>query len=491
MMSRQLTLSLILLGLSSVPLHAADNAPASPSATSEMEPAIPSGPSKADDINDPNLEAKAAKDEAEEVEIVPPSVGEAARLTHETHRKELSIAETLKLAEAESPELKSSAMREVESEDSVNIGRAAYLPTLDGGAMDSWGFPNASTGIPLYGAATGAYKSGATVDVWSNLDLFNLQREFGLVSARRRRDTAEVSTRVVRLGIYQRVLAAYFDASRFRSQQAAYHWMNGEIDDNLRRVRRLVRSGQHTLVSLMLLEDQKTDATMRESLYQERYLIALRRLALLLGQDPNTIDAPIADELTEQSLGIFRPGKSSPIVQQAMSAANAAKSDVLKIDAQNYPRVMANGGLGMMSGIPKLGVADKSMIYNAALAVVFPIFEGMRITTQVHQAEAVSIEKSHDVDTARLLVSDRNARFDEIIDSARIQLGVLFAERDKAQRALAIAKQRYTTYLGGLVDVREGIRNLIRIETSISDSKLDLMNALSAKLLLNGATLAN
>jgi len=39
-----------------------------------------------------------------------------------------------------------------------------------------------------------------------------------------------------------------------------------------------------------------------------------------------------------------------------------------------------------------------------------------------------------------------------------------------------------------MADIREGLRNVLRIETSINDAKADLLLALSAKTLINGGT---
>jgi hypothetical protein len=72
-----------------------------------------------------------------------------------------------------------------------------------------------------------------------------------------------------------------------------------------------------------------------------------------------------------------------------------------------------------------------------------------------------------------------------------LSLPPLVAERDAGYEALKIAKSRYLNFLGGLADVREGIRNLMRIETAINDARADLLDALANKAILNGGTVSH
>ena len=57
---------------------------------------------------------------------------------------------------------------------------------------------------------------------------------------------------------------------------------------------------------------------------------------------------------------------------------------------------------------------------------------------------------------------------------------------DPANQAFTLAKKRYYNFEGTLVDVREAVRNLERIQSEVIDVKIDLLLAKGSKALLNG-----
>ena len=50
-----------------------------------------------------------------------------------------------------------------------------------------------------------------------------------------------------------------------------------------------------------------------------------------------------------------------------------------------------------------------------------------------------------------------------------------------------MAKNRYLKFQGSLVDLRDALRNLGRIEVDLEDTRADLLEALGSKALLDGA----
>ena len=54
-------------------------------------------------------------------------------------------------------------------------------------------------------------------------------------------------------------------------------------------------------------------------------------------------------------------------------------------------------------------------------------------------------------------------------------------------KAFNLAKQRYLSFLGTVIDLREAVRNLARIELQSNDKNADLILALGSKAALNGS----
>src|SRR5262249_1700181 len=138
--------------------------------------------------------------------------------------------------------------------------------------------------------------------------------------------------------------------------------------------------------------------------------------------------------------------------------------------AEHYPKVWWIGSVGV--GTNNRLNFDKNG-YSTSIALSFPVFDGFRIQGEADRQEAIAMEREQDLRNANLVVKDLNARFDEVIQSAHAQLRTLYDERKLGMDALKMAKERYTNFLGSMADIREGIRNMIRIETSINDSKAD------------------
>ncbi len=85
-------------------------------------------------------------------------------------------------------------------------------------------------------------------------------------------------------------------------------------------------------------------------------------------------------------------------------------------------------------------------------------------------------------------MDEADSRYDEIVDASRARLEHLEREQKLAEDGFSVAKSRYFKFQGTLVDLRDALRNLGRIETDMSDTEADLLEAADSKTLLNGAS---
>jgi outer membrane protein TolC len=184
--------------------------------------------------------------------------------------------------------------------------------------------------------------------------------------------------------------------------------------------------------------------------------------------------------LDESRVAFLRPQKNSPLVTYAMAQVDTAESSVSKAQAQHWPKLIAVGSAGQMQ---KSRVVPKQD-YAAAIGIELPIFEGFRISNDVRRAEAQLERRKAELDQAQLDLNTLVADYDHRIRAAKAQLSRLEGEHETALKALQLAKERYVSYRGLLVDVRESIRNLARIKTEIADAKADLLLATGSKAIL-------
>jgi outer membrane protein TolC len=232
------------------------------------------------------------------------------------------------------------------------------------------------------------------------------------------------------------------------------------------------------------MDDQVEEAAMAQAVFSARYQNALRRLAFLTGLDEKAISCPAPGSLNEKNLDVIQPGSESPLIIRAVADEKSARAEVSRSSAGNYPRLNALASVGDVS---QTLVVEK-MNYSGGFGFDFPIFEGFRVASDIHRAQALTNEKNNDLLAVRLELDELNAHYDDIIQSSRIRLDYLDRQLQAAHKALDSSWHRYLTFLGPLVEVREASRNLARIETQTSEVKADLLLAIGSKSLLNGGS---
>ena len=397
---------------------------------------------------------------------------------------DLTFPEALRLAEQASPELKASLAREQAAENNIDIWKSFYYPTFEAQAIDSYGFPGSSKDLDIGGLMGSPYRSGPAGGMVGNLTLYDPARHYALQMSRSALKAAQEETQVTRYMVDQFVLQVYLDAARFRGQQESYLQVGSYVSDLDQQVEMLVKTGQRSVVDRLLVQDQVTDAQMSAAGFQERYQVALKRLALAMGAAQETVSCPPPSTLSESSLGLHETGASSPLIGQAAATALAAHSSIGIYSSQNLPKLQATASVGDMD--EARFVQEKH--YSGGFGFTLPLFEGYRITSQIHQAQALASQRDQDLNAVRFQVDEMSAHYEETINASRVQLNYLEKELEVAQKAFDLAKKRYYNFQGTLVDVREAVRNLERIQSEVIDVKTNLLLAVGSRALLNGAT---
>lgn len=398
--------------------------------------------------------------------------------------QELGLDQALQLAEQASPLLEAGRARETAIQAGADAARAAFYPSLEIGAVASGGFPGstgASTGVA--GLAASPYRSGEAYDVFSKISIVDRERDTTVAQADRRVESARIRTAVLRARVHQLALQTYLETSRALSHLQTWKEMNIEITETAQIVAKLVKTGQHSPVSRLLVQDQKTDAQNKIIIYEARYRAGLRKLAILTGRALSDLSCVPASKLDNSKLAFLKGAGVAPTLAQAEAEIHIAESGLAKAKSERYPKVIAVGSMGDMQAARLVPKDDKA----AAVGISMPIFEGFRISSDVRRAQAELLEKKKYREQVQLEIESLVADYEERAAAAASQLELLKTEYDSAVEALKLAKVRYVSYRGLLVDVREAIRNLARISDDTDDAKADLVLALGSKAILQGA----
>lgn len=395
--------------------------------------------------------------------------------------QDLSVREALQAAERFSPEVRAALAAEDKAQDDVGVRESGLYPTLEAQAVQSYGFAGSNGALGLGGIMSSPFRKGPTGGLVSRLDLLDQRSRYGVAAARKETAAARARTKIARYRSELSAAQAYFDAARDRGAAALWAELAGDMDGVAREVEKLVQTGQHSPVEKLLVEDQAADARISAKAFQARYAAASRRLAFVIGRDSATVSVPPATAIADLE-GSFILGGESPLVEAARADLESARAQVLERRAQNYPRVSALASVGGMDQARLVDLKD----YSVGFGIVIPLFEGFRFSRETEGARAVADQKQHGVDAAQLRLTEESARLDEVIDASLAKVDGYRDEFAVAQKAFALAKKRYLSFEGPLVDVREALRNLARIRSAQNEAAADLGLAAATKALING-----
>ena len=411
-----------------------------------------------------------------------------------THAPTLSLRDALVLAEDYSPDLKAARQREEAAEKNIAINEAYLYPTLDAGGVATAGFPGFNGQMSIAGpgynndlGTQGMYSSpyaktpaGGFV---TQFDLLDLKVPYRIKAARYGWQAQKAQTEIVRYKVDWDALKYYFHCVRERSTREIWDRLyRTQLDPVYGNVVRLVNRGQHNMADELLIADQREDAAMSSAAHGELYRRTLRTLGTFIGAEDANFECPSASDMDGSMLEALSTATASAFVVRASLESQGQHALLSSRKAENYPRLTAKASVGALTGTRLVGLSD----YSAGLGVSIPIFEGYGIESRIEQAEAQAREKDAAVSALTLFVAVANRIYDERIAFDQSQLGFLHGELRLARDAYNVSLTRYKDYVGPLVDVREAIRDMARVETEIVDDQTDLWLALGSQAILNG-----
>src|SRR5258708_30633278 len=97
---------------------------------------------------------------------------------------ELSVTQALLWGEEASPALKAARAREAQAQEAVKIAQAAYYPTFDLEAIQSYGFAGSNGALGLGGLMSSPFRGGPTGGGFSKMNLIGFCRSFNVEAAK-------------------------------------------------------------------------------------------------------------------------------------------------------------------------------------------------------------------------------------------------------------------------------------------------------------------
>jgi outer membrane protein len=279
------------------------------------------------------------------------------------------------------------------------------------------------------------------------------------------------------------VLRTFYACSRFRSEHEVWDGLHGETELAAKEVEKYVGTGQRSVVDKYLAQAQVEEARTNRNYFKSRMNSTTARLSLLAGDAGAVIFCPPLPSLGE-SVPLRPTGEENPYVRRSEAEVDLAKTRLAARRADFLPKVVGVASVGTMERVRLVNRAD----YSGGIGVIVPLFEGLGGVRRVDEAKASLEAKTQELGAVRLELDETNARYDEIIDASKARIEHLEREQKLAEEGFRVAKNRYFKFQGTLVDLRDALRNLGRIETDMRDTQANLLEAQGSKALLNGGS---
>ncbi|EID99689.1 TolC family protein [Leptospira licerasiae] len=411
----------------------------------------------------------------------------------------ISIEDFMAKAEKTSPDVAAKIFQAKRAEEDVGAAKSAYMPTAYFSGMVTSGLPG-SFGEPGVmvprGVMVSPFHAGPSAGIWGQYTLYDWgRRENDVKVAETQAKERKEEIRIARVEVLDTSVRSYYACSRNRSLSELWSGLNGDLEIIHREVLRFVRNGQKSIVDKYLIEAQVEQIKTQTHDYELRLNKGREELGLLIQEDWNNFSCP---SITSINLGPLPETESksskesqseknttydnSPIVNRAKMELLAAEAKLDRSKADFMPELKSSYSVGTFEQARLVPYQN----YSANLSLVVPVFEGMKTVREVKAAEHEVSSKRKELEAARKKIAELNIGLGKTIDSSALRIRHLRNEVSLAKTAYEVARNRYTSYQGNLVDFREAFRNLLRANGELIDAYTEYLIYTKVKDLVNG-----
>ncbi len=405
----------------------------------------------------------------------------ALTVAFSAHSENLTLKDAILKSLENRPEIKINLEKETQAIAQESMAHSFYYPSIDLSAVQSIGLPGSSAPVPssFGGLMTSPYRSGSSVGLLAKYSLLDFEKYNAQAVAKESINVQKGKSRLNETVLITRVVEAYLDSVRSQHNRDVWKEIKNKIERVETASKALVKSGQNSDVSYFLIRDQKSEAQLNYLVEDEHYKSSLQRLALLTGLKNVTLNAnEILESPEETTLGSVKPQRS-PLLNGAESELNESKAKLNQVDSQAWPKFFAAASYGYLEDTR---IVEKQN-YSAFLGITIPVFEGFRHQAETTKSKSEYHEKELQLESSKMNLQEAQNKFDEVIRISRIEILELGEQKKSALKTFDHANRRFERFLGPMVEVRESIRVLSRIDLNLAAKKIELVSALVAKQL--------
>jgi multidrug efflux system outer membrane protein len=408
------------------------------------------------------------------------------------------IAEALK----NNYDVKIAADRVLEQEAQVGITRAGQYPTLSvGGTYDAAALPGGllsglgknsgssnTNGSNINQGHTQIYTGGFTASVAWNLDFWGYYRR-QTEAARANLRATQWAQQTTYSTLVENVATSYYQLRTLDAELAITRDELNERKNSLELTQKLEAGGSDSLVDVRQAEELEYTAEAQIPDLERQISQQENSLCILLGRAPGPIarGLPIEQVPHPTAVPVGLPSdllERRPDIRRAEELLVQANANIGVAKAQFFPQLSLSGTGGTSTSQLKGIVESKNLYYYAVGSVSQPIFEGGKLTNNLHYAKA---EDQELVDTYRQTIA--GALRD--VDNALVAYSKTREYREKQQKqteatrdAVRLARIRYqagaTSYLEVLTNDANLYSSELTLKTAQQQEALSLVQLYNA-----------
>lgn len=392
------------------------------------------------------------------------------------------LATIMAAAEKASNELVGTRTEERVAEKAVSLAEGGYFPRLEADAVDTSGFPGSSGGLGIHGLVGSSYRSGYGVGLVADATLWDFGRTSAEVRQAEHLSAAQkAQTTLTRYDVDTSAAQLFFDCVRDQSQLDAWSFVVSQAQVVATEVNRFVKTGQRSIVERFLSRSQLEEAQTNQKDFEERTALARKRLQVLTRLPLRRLQCPSID-LVALPRNAAAPAGENPLLVRASEKIQAAKARVDRVRADFMPKLKAFAGVGALENTRVVPKED----YAVGVGITLPLFDGFETLNGLDQSRAQEAAQESYRAAALDRIDAVNARYDQIVESSHVRVEHLLGELALAHQGFTVAKSRYFSMQGTLVDLREALRNLMRTRSETINAKAEYELARTENNIFNG-----
>jgi len=395
------------------------------------------------------------------------------------------IAEALK----NNYDVKIAADRVLEQQAQVGITKAAQYPTvsvggtydaaaLPGGLLSGLGSNNGSSntnGSNNNQGHTQIYTGGFTTSVAWNLDFWGYYRR-QTEAARAYLRATQWAQQTTYSTLVENVATSYYELRTLDAELAITHNELKARKDSLELTQKLEAGGSDSLADVRQAEELEYTAEAQIPDLERQITQQENSLCILLGRAPGPIarGLPIDQTPHPTEVPVGLPSdllERRPDIRRAEELLVQANANIGVAKAQFFPQLSLSGTGGTSTSQLKGIVESKNLYYYAIGSLSQPIFEGGKLTNNLHYAKA---EDQELVDTYRQTIA---GAFRDV-DNALVAYSKTREYREKQEMqteatrdAVRLARMRYNAGATSYLEVLTNDANLYSSELTLKTAQ--------------------